>query len=110
MAASFTSAMLTNLEKTMRKSVIAIALALMGMMNVAIASEVAAAASQYDKPGFVTVVEKGRLWVFKDGSKELEDFRKHGEPTVANVKIGAGPEGMTIKGPSMEVIEAYIAQ
>ncbi|WP_223272698.1 MULTISPECIES: hypothetical protein [Pseudomonas] len=28
-------------------------------------------ASQYDKPGFITEVEDGRLWVFREGSKEL---------------------------------------
>jgi hypothetical protein len=76
---------------------------------VAVASEPVASASKYDKPGYVTAVEKGRLWVFKEGSKELDAFRQHGEPTVSVAKIGSGPEGMTVKGPSMEVIDAYLA-
>lgn len=66
-------------------------------------------AADYNKPGFVTKVENGRLWVFKEGSKELEQFEKHGEPTINVSLIGEGPEGMTIKAPSTEVIEAYKA-
>lgn len=93
----------------MRAAIAALALALM-TSTAAIANDVSADGAQYAKPGYTTVIEKGRLWVFKDGSKELEDFRKHGEPTVSNMKIGAGPDGMTVKGPSMEVIEAYLAQ
>lgn len=84
-------------------------LALMFTASFSVASETAASASQYDKPGYVTAIEKGRLWVFKEGSKELEMFRQHGEPTVSVAKIGSGPEGMTVKGPSMEVIDAYLA-
>lgn len=92
----------------MRAAIAALALTLLSS-TVAVAGDAAAEGAQYAKPGYVTVIEKGRLWVFKDGSKELEDFRKHGEPTVSNMKIGAGPEGMTLKGPSMEVIDAYLA-
>ena len=66
-------------------------------------------AADYNKPGFVTKVENGRLWVFKEGSKELEQFEKNGEPTINVSRIGEGPEGMTIKAPTTEVIEAYIA-
>lgn len=66
-------------------------------------------ADGYDKPGFVTKLEKGRLWVFAAGSKELAEFEKNGEPTIAVSKIGEGPEGMTLRGPSVEVIEAYQA-
>lgn len=66
-------------------------------------------AAGYDKPGFVTKVENGRLWVFATGSKELADFEKHGEPTIAVSKIGEGPEGMTLRGPSVEVLDAYQA-
>lgn len=91
----------------MRTAIVALALALM-TSTVAVANDVTDGA-KYAKPGYVTAIEKGRLWVFKDGSKELEDFRKHGEPTVSNMKIGAGPDGMTMKGPSMEIIEAYLA-
>jgi hypothetical protein len=67
----------------------------------------ALASSSYDKPGFVTKVEDGRLWVFKEGSKELEQFQQYGEPTVNVSRIGEGPEGMTLKAPSQEVLDAY---
>ncbi len=69
----------------------------------------ALAASQYDKPGFVTKIEDGRLWVFAANSKELAQFEEHGEPTVSMSKIGEGPEGMTLRGPSTAVLEAYQA-
>jgi hypothetical protein len=74
-----------------------------------LAALAALAATPYDKPGFVTRVEDGRLWVFKEGSKELEQFEKHGEPTIHVSRIGAGPEGMTLKGPSYEVLDAYLS-
>ncbi|MFZ5561615.1 MAG: hypothetical protein ACOY41_08865 [Pseudomonadota bacterium] len=67
------------------------------------------AASPYDKPGFVTFVQDGRLWVFQEGAKELEEFQKHGEPTIHVSKIGEGPEGMTLKGASYETLDAYLS-
>jgi hypothetical protein len=65
-------------------------------------------ADQYDKPGFVTKVQDGRLWVFKDGSPELADMQKNGIPEKAVMRIAAGPEGMTIKASSDDVIQAYL--
>lgn len=60
----------------------------------------AAHASPYDKPGFVTEVEDGRLWVLKPGEKMSE---KHIS------MIGAGPSGMTIRALSKETAQAYLA-
>ncbi|MDX1266573.1 MAG: hypothetical protein R3311_04325 [Oceanisphaera sp.] len=40
-------------------------------------------AGEYEQPGFVTEIEDGRRWVFKDGSKELKQFREHGEPATS---------------------------
>lgn len=65
------------------------------------------AGQKYNKPGFVTIVEKGRLWVFADGSKELAGYRQNGEPTISVMRIGEGPEGMTLKSYSDDVITAY---
>lgn len=62
----------------------------------------------YDKPGFVTKVDDGRLWVFKDGSPELADMQKNGFPEKAAMRIAAGPDGMTIKAPSDDTIQAYL--
>lgn len=80
-----------------------------GGLLAATLSAAALAASPYDKPGFYTEVKDGRLWVFQEGSKELQQFQAHGEPTVNVSRIGEGPEGMTLKGPSQEVISAYLS-
>lgn len=61
------------------------------------------------KPGFHAEVKDGRLWVFKEGSKELEAFRKHGEPEHQVTRIGGGPQGMTIKSSDAKVIDEYLA-
>ena len=66
------------------------------------------AASPYDKPGFITFEKEGRLWVFKEGSKALTDFEKHGEPSQVVSLIGAGPNGMTVKGADNESLKAYL--
>ena len=65
-------------------------------------------APSYEKPGFVTEVKEGRLWVFREGSKDLEEFRKHGEPAKMVSRIAAGPNGMTIRSGDADVIDAYL--
>lgn len=77
---------------------------------VASLSAIALAAGPHDKPGFYTQIEDGRLWVFKEGSKELEQFKAHGEPDVNVSRIGDGPEGMTLKAPTQDVLDAYLAE
>lgn len=76
----------------------------------AFAGEATKASPEHDKAGFVTAVEDGRLWVFEAGSKDHEEFLKNGEPVRQFAKVGAGPNGMTVKGPSIEVIDAYLAK
>lgn len=68
----------------------------------------ALASTKYDKPGFVTELEDGRLWVFEKDSKDFADFKKHGEPVKQFARIKAGPDGMTIKSSKMETIDAYL--
>lgn len=68
----------------------------------------AAFASQYNKPGFVTEVEDGRLWVFREGSKELEEFKKTGEPAKQFTDIGSGPDGMTVKSADEQTLKDYL--
>ncbi len=63
----------------------------------------------YDKPGFSTKVEDGRLWVFPAGSKDYADFSKGVEPKVIVTRIGAGPNGMTIRSTDPKVIDGYLA-
>lgn len=64
-------------------------------------------ASEHNLPGFVTEVEEGRLWVFKENSPEYEAFKQHGEPIKQFVSIGTGPDGMTIKAADQAVLDAY---
>lgn len=66
-------------------------------------------ASQYDKPGFVTQVEDGRLWVFREGSEQLKDFKAHGEPAKQFTEIGTGPEGMTVKSGDEKALKDYLS-
>jgi hypothetical protein len=61
------------------------------------------------KPGFYTEVRDGRLWVFREGSKNLEEFKKQGEPAHQVTRIGVGPNGMTIKSSDAKVIDEYLA-
>ncbi len=64
--------------------------------------------SRYDKPGFWTREQDGRLWVFRAGSRELQAFQKSGEPARQVTRIGAGPGGMTVKSSDATVIDAYV--
>jgi hypothetical protein len=63
----------------------------------------------FDKPGFVTKVVDNRLWVFKEGDKELEKFLKDGELAKHVTIPGAGPHGVTIKAPNRETIDDYLS-
>ena len=67
------------------------------------------APSAHAKPGFHTVIEDGRLWVFREGSKELVEFQKSGEPAKSVTRVGVGPNRMTVKGPDVETLDAYLA-
>lgn len=60
------------------------------------------------KSGFVTKIVDGRLWVFREGAKELEAFAEGGELAKHVIRPGAGPLGMTIKSPDAETIDAYL--
>lgn len=62
----------------------------------------------YDKPGFATVVDDGRLWVFEVPSKAWTDYQNGIEPGKIASAIGAGPDGMTIKAPNQKVLDAYL--
>ncbi len=60
-------------------------------------------------PGWVTIMEDGRLWVFRAGSEGLEKFLEEGEPAKQIVRPLAGPYGLTIKGIEGEDLDAYMA-
>jgi uncharacterized protein (TIGR03000 family) len=60
------------------------------------------------RAGFVVKFEDGRLWVFKIGSKELDEFKKNGELAKHIVRPGAGPNRTTLKGPDAETLDDYL--
>ena len=64
--------------------------------------------ANYDKPGFTTFVDGGRLWVFRTDSKELAEYKEKGKPAKFVVRVGAGPDGMTIRAIDTETIDDYI--
>lgn len=64
---------------------------------------------RYAVDGFTVYQREGRLWVFRNDSKGLAEFLKHGEPAKNVTKIGAGPDGKTVKGADSAVLDAYIA-
>ncbi len=73
----------------------------LGLMLAACATTTA---GNYAKPGFVTEVKDGRLWVFREDSPELKEFRTHGELTKMVTRVGAGPNGMTMRAGDAKVI------
>lgn len=66
-------------------------------------------ADEFGKPGFVTEVHDGRLWVFREGSEALAQFRAVGEPAKSVTLIGVGPQGMTVRSDDKAVISDYLA-
>jgi len=66
------------------------------------AGSVKAASGPYDKPGFVTQVDEGRLWVYKKGEATAKSDKHF-------TLIGAGPRGMTVKALEKETALAYVA-
>jgi len=64
---------------------------------------------RYKQAGFAVYEDDGRLWVFREGSENLESFHQKGEPAKRVTLIGAGPDGMTVLGAEKDVLEAYCA-
>lgn len=63
----------------------------------------------FERPGFVTKMVDGRLWVFKEGAPELKKFEEHGELAVHIIRPAGGPKGLTLKAPDAETADAYMA-
>jgi len=61
------------------------------------------------KPGFHVALEDGRLWVFRRGAREYDDFRKQGELAKHVIRPAAGPGGITLKAPDAETLDDYQA-
>lgn len=82
-----------------------------GPMGMTVKSEDFDTIDEYlcSRPGFVTRVRDGRLWVFRPGSKSLAEFDAVGEPAKHVTKVREGPHGMTIKAEDVSTIEQYMA-
>ena len=63
----------------------------------------------FRKPGFLTRVVDGRLWVFTLNSADIAEFIQSGEPAKSVTRPGAGPNGMTIRSSDPETIDAFVA-
>ncbi len=61
------------------------------------------------RPGFATRVVDGRIWVFAADSAEWTDFLAHGELAKSITRVGAGPNGATVKAPDTQTLEAWLA-
>jgi len=67
------------------------------------------AGHRYGRPGFAVIPQDGRLWVFRESSKDLAAFRESGEPAKRVTLVGAGPDGKTLMGADKESLDDYAA-
>ncbi len=70
-------------------------------------SQNAPAGTGYDKPGFYTRIEDGRLWVFRAGDQALK-YIQGDLPADHVTRISAGPDGKTVKAVDSEIIDEYL--
>ncbi len=66
-------------------------------------------ALRFARPGFFTAIKDGRLWVLREDSQALAEFKQQGEPPKSTTRIGAGPMGMSIRAADSETIIEYLA-
>ena len=64
----------------------------------------------YAKAGYYTHVHDNRLWVLKEGDKDIDLVSQNKEPKVVVTRIAAGPNNMTVKSNDAAVIDAYLAK
>jgi hypothetical protein len=84
---------------------------LVAMVSILLASAALAdPGEEFAKPGFFTHVHDGRLWVLKEGDKDIAVVSKNQEPKVVITRIGVGPKGMTVKSNDGKVIDEYLAK
>lgn len=62
----------------------------------------------FHKPGYFTQMVDGRLWVFEEDSEALEQFLAVGDPAKSVTLVGAGPDGITLRGPDKETLQGYL--
>jgi hypothetical protein len=67
------------------------------------------AKARYGVSGFAVFLVDGRLWVFREGSADLAEYQRSGEPAKRITLVGAGPDGKTVIGPDRATVDAYVA-
>lgn len=60
------------------------------------------------RPGFVTVGDEDRIWIFEAGSAGLAEFRRVGEPAKSVTMLGAGPGRRTLRSDDKAVLMRYL--
>jgi hypothetical protein len=63
----------------------------------------------YDKPGFVTYLQDGRLWVFQLGSAPLAEYLTRGELGKRVTRPAGGPGGLTVMSDDYATLDSYVA-
>ena len=80
-----------------------------GSLNTMITIMIHHMASPFDRPGYVTHVVDGRLWVFAEGSDEAKAMAEKGmHPAKHVTRIAVGPAGMTVRSPDVETLNGYL--
>lgn len=64
----------------------------------------------YGLPGFAVYEDEGRLWVFRENSGALKEYRTNGEPAKRVTLVGAGPDGRTLMGAETETLQDYMRE
>lgn len=60
------------------------------------------------KPGFDTLVNEDRVWVFREGSQEFATVSSGGELSKHVTRVNAGPLEATLKAPDNDTLDEYI--
>lgn len=60
------------------------------------------------RPGFVTFVREGDIWVFRPDTPAAKAFLEGHEPESPVARHGAGPMGKTVIGADEKTVRAYL--
>ncbi len=60
------------------------------------------------REGFATFLDGDRVWVFREGSAELADFRARGDQVPQVERAGAGPGDRTVVAPDEATLSLYL--
>lgn len=64
----------------------------------------------HTRPGFATYVIDGRMWVLREGSEDLKDFRKNGAPDKSVTRIGVNGFSMPIRSVDDKTLDDFLSR